>query len=110
MATPALVVYGDEDVSPHLTIRGVDWHRDVYSNAPGPKDLLVLKGAKHGLGGVSGWDAAETMDGSPERLGVVQRMTWAYLWSQLYRNDEAWAEACKAFEGLEGQGKVESKT
>jgi predicted dienelactone hydrolase len=109
MATPALVVYGDEDVSPHLTIRGADWHADPYALAPGPKDLLTLKGAKHGLGGISGWDAGETLDESPERLAVVQRMTWAYLRSQLYEGDGAWAEACKAFEGLEGQGKVESK-
>ncbi|KAI9808846.1 MAG: hypothetical protein M1827_007169 [Pycnora praestabilis] len=109
MATPALVVYGDEDVSSHLTIRGCDWHADPYTLAPGPKDLLTLKGAKHGLGGISGWDAGETLDESPERLAVVQRMTWAYLRSQLYEGDEAWAEACKALEGLEGQGKVESK-
>jgi predicted alpha/beta-hydrolase family hydrolase len=109
MATPALVVHGDEDVSPHLTIRDADWHADPYALAPGPKDLLTLKGAKHGLGGISGWDAGETLDESPERLAVVQRMTWAYLRSQLYKGDGAWAEACKAFDGLEGQGKVESK-
>ena len=109
MATPALVVCGDEDVSPHLTVRGADWHADAYALAPGPKDLLTLKGAKHVLGGVSGWDAAETLDESPERLAVVQRMTWAYLTSQLYEGDGAWAEACKALEGLDGQGKVESK-
>ena len=109
MATPALVVYGDEDVSPHLTIRGADWHADPYALAPGPKDLLTLKGAKHILGGISGWDASETLDESPERLAVVQRMTWAYLRSQLYEGDGAWAEACKALEGLEGQGKVERK-
>ena len=109
MATPALVVYGDEDVNPHLTIRGSDWHADPYALAPGPKDLLTLKGAKHGLGGISGWDAGETLDESPERLALVQRMTWAYLRSQLYEGDGAWAEACKALEGLEGHGKVESK-
>jgi pimeloyl-ACP methyl ester carboxylesterase len=109
MSTPALVVYGDKDVSSHLTIRGADWHADSYALAPGPKDLLTLKGAKHGLGGISGWDAGETLDESPERLAVVQRMTWAYLRSQLYEGDGAWAEACKALEGLEGQGKVESK-
>ncbi|MCJ1459889.1 hypothetical protein MMC28_010268 [Mycoblastus sanguinarius] len=109
MAMPALVVYGDEDVNPYLTNRGADWHADPYSLAPGPKDLLTLKGAKHGLGGISGWDAGETLDESPERLAVVQRMTWAYLRSQLYEGDGAWAEACKALEGLEGQGKVESK-
>ena len=89
MATPALVVYGDEDVSPHLTNRDVRWHADAYALAPGPKDLLLLKGAKHGLGGISGWDAAETLDESPERLGIVQRMTWAYLRSQLYEKDSS---------------------
>ena len=110
MATPALVVYGDEDISPHLTIRGADWHADSYALAPGPKDLLTLKGAKHGLGGISGWDAGETLDESPERLAVVQRMTWSYLMSQFYDGDGAWVEACKVLKGLEGQGQVESKT
>ena len=109
MVTPTLVVHGDEDVSPHLTVRDANWHADAYTLAPGPKDLLTLKGAKHGLGGISGWDAGETLDESPERLAVVQRMTWAYLRSQLYEGDGAWTEACRAFERLEGQGKVESK-
>ena len=109
MGTPALVVYGDEDVSPHLTTGGPEWHAGPYELAPGSKDLLILKGAKHGLGGVSGWDVAETQDESPERLGIVQRMTWAYLRSQLFEGDNSWDEACKAFEGMEGQGKVESK-
>ncbi|ORY68319.1 Alpha/Beta hydrolase protein [Pseudomassariella vexata] len=109
MTTPALVVFGDEDVSPHLTVRGADWHADPYTMAPGPKDLLTLPGAKHGLGGISGWDTAETLDEDPERLAVVQRMTWAYLWSRLYEVDPAWKEACKALEGLQGLGKVESK-
>ena len=109
MATAALVVYGDDDVNPQLTVRGADWHADPYTFAPGPKNLLTLKGAKHGLGGISGWDAAETLDESPERLAVVQRMTWAYLRGQLFGEHRVWAEACKAMEGLEGQGKVESK-
>ena len=109
VTTPALVVYGDEDVSPHLTIRGADWHGDTFTLSPGPKDLLILKGAKHALGGVSGWDVAETLDESVERLGVLQRMTWAYLRSQLYEGDSAWTEARQAFEKLEGQGTVESK-
>ena len=107
---PALVVCGDEDVGPHLTVRGADWHADPYSHATGPKSLLTIKGGKHGLGGISGWDAAETGDESPERLGVVQRMTWAYLRSQLYPEDEAWKEACKVFAGLKEQGTVESKS
>lgn len=108
MTAPTLVVYGDQDVSPHLTVRGADWHADAYSMAPGPKDLLVLKGGGHVLGGISGWDAGETVDESPERVGLVQRMTWAYLRSALYEGDGAWGEACRAFERL-GQGTVEGK-
>ncbi|KAJ6536706.1 Alpha/Beta hydrolase protein [Mycena vulgaris] len=110
MATPALVVYGDEDLGPHLTIRDATWHADPYTLAPGPKDLFIVKGAKHGLGGISGWDTSETLDESPERLAAVQRMTWAYLKSQLYEGDKAWHEACKAMEGLEEIGTVESKS
>ncbi|KAF3172284.1 hypothetical protein TWF225_010386 [Orbilia oligospora] len=108
MSTPALVVYGDDDASPHLTTRGADWHADPYHEAPGPKDLLTLFGAKHGLGGISGWDAGETLDESPELLGIVQRMTWAYLRSQLFEGDTAWEDACKALVEI-GKGKVERK-
>ncbi|KAJ7802381.1 Alpha/Beta hydrolase protein [Mycena olivaceomarginata] len=109
MERPVLVVCGDEDVGPHLTVRGADWHADAYTLAPGSKDLVWLKGGKHGLGGIAGWDAAETKDESPQMLGAVQRMTWAYMRSQLYEGDGAWGEACKVFSGLEALGKIESK-
>ncbi|KAF3928911.1 hypothetical protein AA313_de0202651 [Arthrobotrys entomopaga] len=108
MSGPMLVVYGDDDASPHLSVRGADWHADAYHLAPGSKDLLVLKGGKHGLGGISGFDARETQDESPELLGLVQRMTWAYLKSQLYEGDKTWEEACEAFAGLD-KGTTESK-
>ncbi|KAI8961500.1 alpha/beta-hydrolase [Daldinia sp. FL1419] len=108
MKTPALVVCGDQDVSPHLTTRGADWHADCYTFSPGPKELLWLKGGKHGLGGVSGWDAAETQDESPELLAVVQRMTLAYLRSALY-GDKSWDDACDALKQLGELGTVESK-
>ncbi|OTB18702.1 hypothetical protein K445DRAFT_327241 [Daldinia sp. EC12] len=108
MKTPALVVCGDQDVSPHLTTRGADWHADCYYLSPGPKDLLWIKGAKHGLGGVSGWDAAETQDESPQLLATVQRMTLAYLRSALY-GDKSWDEARDALKQLGELGTVESK-
>ncbi|KAK6951639.1 hypothetical protein Daesc_006162 [Daldinia eschscholtzii] len=108
MKTPALVVCGDQDVSPHLTTRGADWHADCYYLSPGPKDLLWIKGAKHGLGGVSGWDAAETQDESPQLLATVQRMTLAYLRSALY-GDKSWDEARGALKQLDELGAVESK-
>ncbi|KAI0884190.1 alpha/beta-hydrolase [Annulohypoxylon maeteangense] len=109
MHTPALIVCGDEDVSPHFTPRGADWHADPYFLSPGPKDLLWIKGAKHGLGGVSGWDAKETEDEGPQRLAAVQRLTTAYLRSALYPGDGAWEEAVKALALHAELGSVESK-
>jgi predicted dienelactone hydrolase len=107
MTTPALVVVGDSDVSPHLTVRGADWHADPYFLSTGPKCLLTLFGAKHGLGGVSGYDVAETTDESVERVAAVQRLTWAYLRSALYPEDPAWSAA---LEGLDNAlGRVECK-
>lgn len=109
MRTPALTVGGEEDVSPYLTVRGADWHWDSYTYAPGPKDLLRVKGGHHGFGGISGWDAKECQDESPERLGMVQRVSLAYLKSQLYEGDKSWEQAREALSGLESLGSVESK-
>jgi hypothetical protein len=71
MATRTLVVAGDADVNPHLTVRGADWHADPYHLGPGSDCLLTLFGAKHGLGGVAGFDAKETDDEDPDRLAVT---------------------------------------
>lgn len=102
MTTPALVVFGEIDYSPHLTWRpNVDWHADPYFESSGPKALLNVTGGHHGLGGISGWDALETLDESVERLQMVLRMTWAYLRSQLYEGDSSWEEAVEALQGLD---------
>ena len=110
MATQALVIAGDSDTSPHLTVRGAGWHADAYHRSPGSKCLLTLFGGKHGLGGIAGYDAAETDDEDPDRLAVVQRLTWAYLRSALHSGDPAWSDACRALEEHAGsQGGVECK-
>ncbi|MGW8398083.1 alpha/beta hydrolase family protein [Streptomyces lydicus] len=110
MSTPALVVAGDKDDSAHLTVRGPDWHADPYVLSPGPKALFTLFDAEHGLGGVSGYDVAETTDESPERVAAVQRLTWAYLRAELYPGDPAWQAACDALTtGPDPLGRVESK-
>lgn len=110
MTTQALVIAGDRDESAYLTVRGADWHADAYHRSPGSKCLLTLFGGKHGLGGVAGFDAKETDDEDPDRLAVVQRLTWAYLRSALYAGDPAWSEACKALAGhASSQGRVECK-
>lgn len=96
LTTPTLVVVGDEDANPHLTVRGADWHVDPFRDAPGAQALLTLVGGKHGLGGIAGYDARETDDEDPERLAVTQRMSWAFLRSALYEGDNSWLRACEA--------------
>jgi hypothetical protein len=110
MTTPALVVAGDKDTSTHLTVAGPDWHTDPYHLAPGPKSLLTLFDAEHGLGGISGYDVAETTDENPERVAAVQQLTWAYLRTAFYPGDSAWQAARDALTtGPNPLGRVESK-
>jgi len=109
MTTPALVVVGDKD-SGGMTIREADWHADPYFLSPGPKSLLTLFGGKHLLGGVSGYDAAETTDENPERVALIQRLTWAYLRTAFYPEDPAWSRAQAALMGSPNPlGRIESK-
>lgn len=96
MTTRTLVVAGDEDDNPHLTTRGAAWHTDPFHCSPGGDYLLTLKGGKHGLGGIAGYDAKEADDEDPDRLAVTQRMSAAYLRSAFDDSDPAWAKACDA--------------
>jgi dienelactone hydrolase len=110
MTTPALVVAGDKDGSPHLTVAGPAWHADPYVLSPSPKSLVTLFDAEHGLGGVAGYDLAETTDENLERVAAVQLLSWAYLRSALYAGDSAWQQAKDALTGaVKPLGRVESK-
>ena len=110
MATQALVVAGDDDASPHLTVQGPGWHADAYHRSPGAKCLLTVHGGRHGLGGIAGYDAAETKDEDPDRLAIVQRLTWAYLRSAFCDDDPAWSRACRALaDHASSQGRIECK-
>jgi predicted dienelactone hydrolase len=109
MTTPTLVVAGDADNAAHLTTAGAAWFADPYLLSPGPKALLTLFGAGHSLGGVSGYDVAETTDENPERVALVQQLAWAYLRTRLYGEPE-WERACEALTGGdEPLGRVEVK-
>lgn len=109
MTKPSLVVVGDKDVSTHRSVRGAEWHADPYFLSTGPKSLITLVDGQHGLGGVSGYDVAETTDENPERVALVQRLTWAYIRSTLNPKDSAWPAACNALESLNALGRVEHK-
>lgn len=109
MTTPALVVFGENDWNSHFSERK-DWRADAYFLSPGPKSLLTLFGAEHGLGGVAMYDAAETTDENPERVAGLRALVWAYLRTALYPGDSAWADAIGALNRIPNPlGKVESK-
>ncbi|WP_407285057.1 alpha/beta hydrolase family protein [Streptomyces sp. BP-8] len=110
MTAPALVVAGDKDDSRHFTDMGPNWHADPYTLAPGPKTLLTLFDAEHGLGGIAGYDAAETTDENPQRVAALARLTAAYLHTQLHPGAPAWQTACQELTtGSDPVGRVESK-
>ncbi|MGA4844191.1 alpha/beta hydrolase family protein [Streptomyces sp. G45] len=110
MTTPALVVAGDKDDSAFLTVQGPDWHADPYHLAPGPKSLLTLFDAEHSLGGISGYDVAETTDENPERVTALARLTAAYLRSELHPDDPTWRTAREALTTAPSPvGRIESK-
>lgn len=109
MTTPALVVTGDKDDSP-LSVRGPEWLTDPYFLSPGDKSLLTLFGAEHSLGGIAGYEVQETTDENPERVALVQRITWAYLRHALGIEDASWTAAQKALsESAAPMGRIESK-
>ncbi|MEO1126187.1 MAG: chlorophyllase [Cyanobacteria bacterium J06639_16] len=96
LITKSLVVVGDADVNPFMTVRGPEWYTAAYRDGPGCDSLLTLIGGMHGLGGIAGYDAKETGDENPDRLAIVQRMTAAYLHSALYNEDAVWGTAREA--------------
>src|SRR5436190_942009 len=109
MTTPALIVAGDRDQS-MLSTRGPDWFTDPYTYSPGNKSLLTLFGAEHSLGGISGYEVAETTDESPARVALIQQLTSAFLRTALYPEDTSWKGAATALEeDPDPLGKLQSK-
>ncbi|MET9598251.1 chlorophyllase [Streptomyces sp. NPDC006459] len=109
MTAPALIVAGDHDQS-HLSTRGPDWFTDPYTHSPGNKSLLTLFGAEHSLGGVPGYEVAETTDESPARVALIQQLSTAFLRGALLGEDSGWKAAVTALEAdANPLGKLESK-
>jgi hypothetical protein len=107
MTGRALVVAGDKDLNVMFSDR-LSYRWDAYTHAPGPSTLLTFLGAEHMFGGIDGYDTAETTDLNPVRVATLRALVWAYLRSQLYPGDPAWADAVEALEG-DAIAKVESK-
>ncbi|MBO8198533.1 chlorophyllase [Streptomyces smyrnaeus] len=113
MTRPALVVAGDQDDSQHFTDMGPTWHHDPYHLAPGPKTLLTVFGAGHLLGGIQGYDAAESAqlsDENPQHVAAIAQLTAAYLRARFHRGDDAWRQArTELTTGPGAVGRLESK-
>lgn len=109
LTTPTLVIAGDHDQS-KMSSRGPDWFTDAYTYSPGATDLLTFYGAEHALGGIVGYEVAETTDENPERVAVIQRMTTACLQSALHVDENSWSAARTAFDSsVEPIGRADSK-
>jgi hypothetical protein len=93
-----------------MSSRGPDWFTDAYTHSPGATDLLTLHGAEHALGGIVGYQVAETTDENPERVAVVQRLTTAYLGTDLPVDETSWPAARAAFsDSTEAIGRIDTK-
>ncbi len=95
MTMPALVVNGDKDKNEMFSDRD-DWRADAYPLSPGPKCLLTVYGGQHILGSISGYDAAEAKDESPERVAFVRETILAYLRTALNPGDSSWEDTKKS--------------
>lgn len=109
LTTPTLVIAGDHDQS-KMSSRGPDWFTDAYTHSPGATDLLTFYGAEHALGGIVGYEVAETTDENPERVAVIQRLSTAYLRTALRVDENSWATAREAFRNsTDPIGRADSK-
>ncbi|MDO8185629.1 hypothetical protein Q5424_02080 [Conexibacter sp. JD483] len=107
LTTRTLVVAGDRDDSP-LTVRGPEWTVDPYRLSPGAEALLTLFGGEHTLGGLAGYEVAETTDESPARVALIQRVTSAYLRHALRLGSDDW-DAARAELSEHPLGAIETK-
>ncbi|MBF6176157.1 alpha/beta hydrolase family protein [Nocardia blacklockiae] len=109
LATPVLVVAGDRDQS-RLSTRGPDWFTDVYTHSPGARSLLTVFGGEHSLGGIHGYNAADTTDESPERVALIREAAWAYLRSALGIDSAPWEKLqAELAETADPIGRIDNK-
>jgi hypothetical protein len=70
----------------------------------------ALYDAEHALGGIVGYEVAETTDETPERVAVIQRLSAACLRTALHIDEGAWAAARAAFrDGGDAIGRADAK-
>lgn len=108
ITAPGLVVAGDKDDLP-LSTRGPAWTTDPYTLSSGNKSLLTVYGGEHFIGGISGYQAAETTDENPDRVALVQQVTLAYLRHVTGIDQTDWNRAETVLTAGHSLGRLESK-
>ncbi|MFI6090789.1 alpha/beta hydrolase family protein [Streptomyces sp. NPDC051218] len=108
ITAPGLVVAGDADDLP-LSTRGPAWTTDPYTLSRGSKSLLTVHGGEHFLGGISGYQAAETTDADPGRVALVQQVTLAYMRHVTGTDHSHWEQAQSVLTNGHPLGRLESK-
>jgi hypothetical protein len=108
MTAPGLVVAGDKDDLP-LSTRGPAWTADPFTLSSGNKSLLTVRGGEHFLGGISGYQAAETTDENPDRVALVRQVTLAYLRHVTGIDSADWTTAQAVLTSSHPLGHLESK-
>ena len=91
-------------------MRGPDWFTDPFHLSPGGEALLTLHEGEHMLGGISGYEVAETTDENPVRVAIIQEVTLAYLRLALENDRDAWASACRQLETQSETARLEEKS
>ncbi len=109
ITAPGLVVAGDDDHLPMLSTRGPAWTADPYTLSLSRKSLLTVHGGRHMLGGISGYEVAETTDEDPGRVALVQQVTLAYLRHVTGIEDTDWKTAQAVLAEAHPLGRLESK-
>lgn len=92
MISPTLVVWIDKDKAWQTDESGADRFADPYYLSNGSKSLLTVFGGEHLLGGLSGYDAAETSNENPECVSMIVQLTSTYLHSGLNPDNTNWQE------------------
>ncbi|MEJ7558542.1 MAG: alpha/beta fold hydrolase [Pedobacter sp.] len=109
MEREVLVVAGDGDKNAFFSEKE-DWRKDAYNMSPGKKYLLTVFQSGHMLGGISGYDVAETDDENPQRVSFVREMTVAYLRTSLIAEDKSWEKAIDDLvDNEKAMGRIERK-
>jgi dienelactone hydrolase len=109
MRAPVLGVAGDRDDSP-LSTRGPEWFTDAYHRSSASGALLTVAGGEHSLGGISGYDVAETTDPDPDRVDLVRSAVLRWLRSTLLHRTTQWSDFERGLAGDEPpRGRVEQR-